>query len=243
MSIRQVAALAGVSPATVSRVFTSARCRRAGDPASGQGGGRRARLQPEPGCPVACPRPHREPRHRRARHRQLLLRRHRQGGPARGARERDMHSSSPGSNHRPDEEYRLARAIAAQVDGLLMITPGMPDERFEELTAITPVVVFNRELDGLPGDADPGRRRDGSGGRAPARVRAPRDRLSRGPEGVLERDASAGLPSGVRPAGGRRTRDRSRTTHASRPASGRATSSWPAGRPPWSPTTTRSRWA
>ena len=54
-----------------------------------------------------------------------------------------------GSNHRPDEEYRLARAIAAQVDGLLLVTPGMPGERFQDLAAITPVAVSTARWTGV----------------------------------------------------------------------------------------------
>jgi DNA-binding LacI/PurR family transcriptional regulator len=55
-----------------------------------------------------------------------------------------------GTDHRPEEEYRLARALAPQVDGLLLVTPGMADERVHELAAATAVAVFNREIDGCP---------------------------------------------------------------------------------------------
>jgi DNA-binding LacI/PurR family transcriptional regulator len=149
MSIRQVAALAGVSPATVSRVFSQP------DAVAPETRGRVKAAADELGYspnPVA-----------------RSLARGRTGNLGivvpdiansfsaviANAVQREAQRAGyalfiAGSNHRPDEEYRLARAIAAQVDGLLMITPGMPDERFEELTAITPVVVFNRELDGLP---------------------------------------------------------------------------------------------
>jgi DNA-binding LacI/PurR family transcriptional regulator len=149
MSIRQVAARAGVSPATVSRVFTQPEAvaeetrRRVKDAAN--------ELSYSP-HPVA-----------------RSLARGRTGNLgivvpdiansfsaviAKAVQSEALREGYAlfiaGSDHRPDEEYRLARAIAAQVDGLLMVTPGMPDERFEELTTITPVAVFNREVDGCP---------------------------------------------------------------------------------------------
>ncbi|HZG90413.1 MAG TPA: LacI family DNA-binding transcriptional regulator [Pseudonocardia sp.] len=61
-----------------------------------------------------------------------------------------------GSDHRPEEEYRLARAIASQVDGLLLITPGMAEEKVREVAASTPLAVFNREIDGCPATLVPG---------------------------------------------------------------------------------------
>ena len=53
-----------------------------------------------------------------------------------------------GSDRQPDEEYRLARAMAAQVDGLLMMSPEIPDELFGRLTAVTP----SRQTTGSPRD-------------------------------------------------------------------------------------------
>jgi DNA-binding LacI/PurR family transcriptional regulator len=49
----------------------------------------------------------------------------------------------------PDEE-QWARAMAAQVDGLLMVSPQMPDESLLALAEITPVVTTNRRVDGIP---------------------------------------------------------------------------------------------
>jgi LacI family transcriptional regulator/LacI family repressor for deo operon, udp, cdd, tsx, nupC, and nupG len=49
----------------------------------------------------------------------------------------------------PDEE-RWARAMAAQVDGLLLVSPQMSDEALIALAEVTPVVVTNRVLDGIP---------------------------------------------------------------------------------------------
>ena len=85
MTVRDVAARAGVSPATVSRVFTQPE---AVAPETRQrvlAAAEELRYAPNPGRPLARPPPHRQPRHRRARHRQLVLRRGHQGGPAGGA--------------------------------------------------------------------------------------------------------------------------------------------------------------
>ena len=203
----------------------SARCRRAGDPGPGQGRGRRARLQPEPGRPVACPRPHRQPRHRRARHRQLLLGRHRERGSARGA------AGGICTLHRGFEPP-AGRGVPARTGDR---SPGRraADDHSRDARRAVRGAHRNHSRRRLQprtgrasGDPDPGRRRDESGGRTPARVGTPRDRLSRGTEGVLERDARS-----------------ISTTRASRPVSGQATSSWPAWPPRWSPSTTRSRWA
>jgi DNA-binding LacI/PurR family transcriptional regulator len=149
VSIREVAARAGVSPATVSRVFTqaatvSAETRRRVEAAAQE-------LAYEPN-PVA-----------------RSLARGRTGnlgivvpdiansfasviakavhGEARAA---GYALFIAGSDRRADEEYRLARAMAAQVDGLLMMSPRIADELFEQLTAITPLAVINRVVDGCP---------------------------------------------------------------------------------------------
>jgi DNA-binding LacI/PurR family transcriptional regulator len=55
-----------------------------------------------------------------------------------------------GSDEVAQDEERWARAMAAQVDGLLLLSPLMPDEALMALTEITPVVMTNRLLDGIP---------------------------------------------------------------------------------------------
>ena len=149
MSIREVAARAGVSPATVSRVFTkaagvSAETRRRVEAAA-------AELAYEPN-PVA-----------------RSLARGRTGNLGlvvpdiansfasvvakavhREARSAGYALFIAGSDRRPDEEYRLARAMAAQVDGLLMMSPRIDDELFEPLQAVTPLTVINRLVDDCP---------------------------------------------------------------------------------------------
>jgi DNA-binding LacI/PurR family transcriptional regulator len=155
MSIRQVAARAGVSPATVSRVFTQPDAvapetrRRVVDAAEEMG------YTPNP---VA-----------------RSLARGRTGNLGivvpdiansfaavitkavqREALHEDFALFIAGSDHRPEEEYRLARAIARQVDGLLLITPGMAEDKVRELAATTPLAVFNREVHGCPATLVPG---------------------------------------------------------------------------------------
>jgi DNA-binding LacI/PurR family transcriptional regulator len=55
-----------------------------------------------------------------------------------------------GSDEVARDEERWARALAAQVDGLLLQSPLMPDEALLALAEITTVVLTNRLLDGLP---------------------------------------------------------------------------------------------
>jgi DNA-binding LacI/PurR family transcriptional regulator len=49
-----------------------------------------------------------------------------------------------------DDEERQARALAPQVDGLLLTSPLASDACLRELAEIVPVVVTNRLLDGVP---------------------------------------------------------------------------------------------
>jgi len=55
-----------------------------------------------------------------------------------------------GSDEVVQDEERWARAMAAQVDGLLLVSPQMSDEALLALAEITPIVVTNRVLDGIP---------------------------------------------------------------------------------------------
>jgi DNA-binding LacI/PurR family transcriptional regulator len=55
-----------------------------------------------------------------------------------------------GSDEVVQDEERWARAMAAQVDGLLLVSPQMSYEALLALAEITPVVVTNRVLDGIP---------------------------------------------------------------------------------------------
>jgi LacI family transcriptional regulator/LacI family repressor for deo operon, udp, cdd, tsx, nupC, and nupG len=55
-----------------------------------------------------------------------------------------------GSDELPQDEEQWARAMAPQVDGLLLISPLMPDDALRELAETVPLVVTNRELRGIP---------------------------------------------------------------------------------------------
>lgn len=149
MSIRQVAARAGVSPATVSRVFTqpdavATDTRRRVEAAAHELG-----YTPNPAA--------------------RSLARGRTGNLGivvpdiansfsavitKAVQHEAMRAGYAlfiaGSDERPDEEFRLARAMAHQVDGLLMLSPTMTDDRLAQIAALTPVATINRELPGAP---------------------------------------------------------------------------------------------
>src|ERR671921_674145 len=55
-----------------------------------------------------------------------------------------------GSDEVVHDEEASARALAQQVDGLLLVSPRMPDEALLALADTTPVVMLNRLLDGIP---------------------------------------------------------------------------------------------
>jgi DNA-binding LacI/PurR family transcriptional regulator len=55
-----------------------------------------------------------------------------------------------GSDEIAQDEEQWARAMATQVDGLLLLSPQMPDRALLGLAGITPVVMTNRLLDGIP---------------------------------------------------------------------------------------------
>jgi DNA-binding LacI/PurR family transcriptional regulator len=55
-----------------------------------------------------------------------------------------------GSDEIAQDEEQWARAMAAQVDGLLLLSPQMPDGALLSLVGITPVVMTNRLLEGIP---------------------------------------------------------------------------------------------
>jgi DNA-binding LacI/PurR family transcriptional regulator len=55
------------------------------------------------------------------------------------------------SDEHTEDEARLVRAMAAQVDGLLLASPRMADEDLRQIHLAVPVVVINRAVDGVPG--------------------------------------------------------------------------------------------
>ncbi|WP_306917168.1 MULTISPECIES: LacI family DNA-binding transcriptional regulator [unclassified Arthrobacter] len=50
----------------------------------------------------------------------------------------------------PETELTAARRMMATVDGLILASPRMDDDRIRELAREKPVVVINREVDGVP---------------------------------------------------------------------------------------------
>lgn len=149
MSIREVATRAGVSPATVSRVFTqpeavAAETRRRVLEVAGE-------LNYTPN-PVA-----------------RSLARGRTGNLGivvpdmanafsamiakavqQEARRDDYALFVAGSDELPQDEQQWARAMISQVDGLLLVSSVMPESALRELVAQGPVVLVNRLLDGVP---------------------------------------------------------------------------------------------
>jgi LacI family transcriptional regulator/LacI family repressor for deo operon, udp, cdd, tsx, nupC, and nupG len=54
------------------------------------------------------------------------------------------------SDELADDEERWSRALAPQVDGLLLASPRASDRTLRELACLVPLVVTNRVLDGIP---------------------------------------------------------------------------------------------
>ena len=149
MSIREVAARAGVSPATVSRVFTQPDAVAAETRRRVLGVAEELRYTPNP---VA-----------------RSLARGRTGNIGivvpdianafsaavtkavqQEARRDGFALFVAGSDEQPEDEEQWARAMAAQVDGLLLISPLMPDAALVELAGLVPLVLTNRVIDGVP---------------------------------------------------------------------------------------------
>lgn len=149
MSIREVAARAGVSPATVSRVFTQPDAVAAPTRAKVLEIAGQMRYTPHP---VA-----------------RSLARGRTGNLGivvpdmanafsamitkavqQEARRDGYALFVAGSDELPQDEIQWARAMAPQVDGMLLVSPLMPDDALAEIAAQAPVVLVNRLIDGIP---------------------------------------------------------------------------------------------
>jgi LacI family transcriptional regulator/LacI family repressor for deo operon, udp, cdd, tsx, nupC, and nupG len=149
MSVRDVAARAGVSPATVSRVFTA--------PETVAVGTRRRVLEAADELsytpnPVA-----RSLARGRTGNVGIVVPDMANAWSAMAAKAVQQEAGRAGfalfvagSDELIHEEERLARAMAPQVDGLLLASPMMPDAVLRELAARVPVVLLNRLLDGVP---------------------------------------------------------------------------------------------
>ncbi len=149
MSIREVAARAGVSPATVSRVFTQPQAVAADTRRRVMTAAEELRYAPHPAA--------------------SSLARGRTGNLGivvpdisnsfsavvtkavdRQARRDGYALFVAGSDEVVHDEEASVRALVQQVDGLLLVSPRMPDEALLALADTTPVVMLNRLLDGIP---------------------------------------------------------------------------------------------
>jgi DNA-binding LacI/PurR family transcriptional regulator len=149
VTVRDVAARASVSPATVSRVFTRPQSVSLATRQRVLAAAEELNYTPHPGARSLA----------RARTGNLGLvvpdiavafssvvvkavaQRARQGGQALFVADSDDHAA---------DEVRLARAMAPQVDGLLLLSPTMADDDLRDLAATVPLVTVNRQLAGVP---------------------------------------------------------------------------------------------
>ena len=69
---------------------------------------------------------------------------------AQRARQDDHSVFVADSDDRAADEVRLARAMVPQVDGLLLLSPLMADDDLRDLAAAVPLVAVNRQLAGVP---------------------------------------------------------------------------------------------
>jgi DNA-binding LacI/PurR family transcriptional regulator len=69
---------------------------------------------------------------------------------AQRARQDDHSLFVADSDDRAADEVRLAHAMSQQVDGLLLLSPLMADDDLRDLAAEVPLVAINRLLDGVP---------------------------------------------------------------------------------------------
>src|SRR3712207_5408339 len=66
------------------------------------------------------------------------------------ARQRDHHIFIADTNEDAGVEEELVRALAKQVDGVLLCSPRMSNSLIEQLSREVPLVVVNRQIPGLP---------------------------------------------------------------------------------------------
>ena len=149
MSIREVAARAGVSPATVSRVFTQPQAVAADTRRRVMTAAEELRYAPHPAASSLARRRTGNlgivvPEIANSFSAMIIKEVHRQ------ARREGYALFVAGSDDVAQDEESSARALAQQVDGLLLVAPRMPDEDLLALAGLAPVVVVNRLLDGIP---------------------------------------------------------------------------------------------
>ena len=148
-TVREVAQLAGVSPSTVSRVFTApdqvqeATRQRVTDAA------RQLGYRPDPAARTL----------RSGRTESLGLVVPDIANPffpplikaaESQARKHDHHIFVADTNEDPAAEEEVVRALAKQVDGVLICSPRMNNALIEQLSREVPLVVVNRQIAGIP---------------------------------------------------------------------------------------------
>jgi LacI family transcriptional regulator len=67
------------------------------------------------------------------------------------ARKHDHHIFVADTNEDPAVEEELVRALAKQVDGVLVVSPRMSNTLIEQLSREVPLAVVNRQITGIPG--------------------------------------------------------------------------------------------
>jgi LacI family transcriptional regulator/LacI family repressor for deo operon, udp, cdd, tsx, nupC, and nupG len=149
MTIRDVAARAGVSPATVSRVFSQPETVSPGTRQRVLTAAEELRYAPNP---VA-----RSLARRRTGNLGIVVPDIANSFSAmiiKAAQQEARHAEYAlfvtASEELVDDEERQARALAPQVDGLLLTSPQASDACLRELADIVPVVVTNRLIDSIP---------------------------------------------------------------------------------------------
>src|SRR3712207_6706702 len=149
LSIREVATRAGVSPATVSRVFTQPQAVAAETRRRVMTAAEELRYAPHPAASSLA--------RGRTGNLGIVLPDISNSFSAvvtkavdRQARREGYALFVAGSDEVVPDEETSARALAQQVDGLLLVSPRMPDEALLALADMTPVVMLNRILDGIP---------------------------------------------------------------------------------------------
>ena len=149
MSIREVAARAGVSPATVSRVFTQPRAVAAETRRRVMTAAEELQYAPHPAASSLA--------RRRTGNLGIVVPDIANSFSAtitkavhRQARRQGYALFVAGSDEFAQDEESSARALAQQVDGLLLLSPRTSDEELTALAELAPVVVVNRRLDRIP---------------------------------------------------------------------------------------------